>query len=481
MEYTCINDFYLKFKAIYNNDGNFTDYMMIYTSETFNVATNIIPEELIGMKISDIIVNYDDNLSLRELYFNILPGKSGKHEVYIKNVGRWYLVNIFTDKNYGEETMIMYYSDMTNIISNAEYQISHPSKVKNNIYYFKDIERLSFKDKLTGLYNKNFLDEEILRLDTKRQLPISIIMGDINGLKLINDAFGHIMGDNVLKRSSKIMLSSLRSEDIISRVGGDEFIAILPKTTEATASMIVDRIKNKCESNPLDFIKISISFGVATKQFENEDIRDALTKAEEKMYFKKLKESKEAKLSMIKFLKKNLEKVTFETKSHYERLKALSLLIANEIGLSDEEKSQLNLLCEFHDIGKIGVSKIILQKQDKLSNEEWEDVKRHSEIGYYIAREFKDSKQLDELILVHHERWDGSGYPGFLKKDEIPLVARVFAIADAYEAMVNDRPYKTRMSKQEALKEINDKSGSQFDPNISKIFVNTMQNKESAV
>lgn len=481
MEYPSTNDFYLKFEAIYNDNGNFADYILIYIGETFYTATNIVPEKLIGRKISDIVIEDGDKLCLKELYYNIIPKNRGKYEVYIKELERWYLVNIFTDKSQRENVMIMYYSDMTSIINNTECNLSKNNNSKNNIYIFKDIERLSCKDKLTGLYNKSFLEEEISRLDTKRQLPISVIMGDINGLKLINDAFGHSMGDNALKKSAKIMLNSFRTEDIISRVGGDEFIAILPKTTEETALTIVDRIKSKCVRNPLDYIEISISFGVATKELESEDISEILKKAEERMYFKKLKESKEAKQSMIKFLKKNLESITFETKAHYERLKELSLMLANELGLPDIEKDKLKLLCEFHDIGKVGISKGILQKVDTLNNEEWENVKRHSEIGYYIAREFKDSLQVDELILVHHERWDGNGYPGFLKNEEIPIVARVFAIADAYEAMVNGRPYKIRMSNQEALKEIIEKSGSQFDPNAAKIFVDLMENKEQII
>lgn len=481
MEYPTINDFYLKFKAIYNNNGYFVDYMLIYIGETFYNATNIIPEKLIGRKLSDIVIYEGDKLCLRELYFDIIPQNRVKHEVYIKELERWYLVNIYTDKSQGEDIVIMYYSEVTDIICNIESQFNQHSNFKNNIYYFKDIQRLSYKDKLTGLYNKSFLEEEILRLDTKRQLPISVIMGDINGLKLINDAFGHSMGDNTLKKAAKIMLNSFRSEDIIGRVGGDEFVAVLPKTTEKTALSIMDRIKNKCIKNPLDYIEISISFGVATKEFESEDISEILKKAEERMYFKKLKESKAAKQSMIKFLKKNLESITFETESHYERLKDLSLMLANELGLSDIEKDKLRLLCEFHDIGKVGISKSILQKKDSLNSEEWENVKRHSEIGYYIAKEFKDTLQVDELILVHHERWDGKGYPGFLKNEEIPIEARVFAIADAYDAMVNGRPYKIRMNNEEALKEIIEKSGSQFDPNIAKTFVYLMKNKEQIV
>jgi HD-GYP domain-containing protein (c-di-GMP phosphodiesterase class II) len=231
----------------------------------------------------------------------------------------------------------------------------------------------------------------------------------------------------------------------------------------------------------LDFIKINISLGVAVKESEDSDIYEVLRKAENKMYFKKLKESKEAKLLMIKALKSRLEKITYETKYHYERLKDLCIKLAKALNLSDREKEELILLCEFHDIGKIGVSKSILQKQGSLNEEEWEDIKRHSEIGYYIAKECKNASPVDELILIHHERWDGKGYPGLLKKDEIPVVARVFAIADAYDIMVTGTPYKKPMNNKQALNEIKDKAGSQFDPNLAEIFIKIMGEVEQVV
>ena len=401
-----------------------------------------------------------------------------KYETYLKDLGSWYLVNIFTDLLNNDEVLIIYYSDITDIKQNMSSPLIDNECFQNKIININDREKMLYKDMLTGLYNKNFFDEELSRLDTKRQLPISIIMGDINGLKLINDAFGHQMGDNTLKRAAEIMTSSFREEDIVCRVGGDEFIVLLPKTTGDTALKVIERVKNKCEINPLDFLRISISFGVATKESKDTDIYTVLKKAENKMYFNKLKESKQAKLLMIKALKSRLEKITYETKTHYDRLKKLCLLMADALHLSNHEKEELRLLCEFHDIGKVGVSKSILQKRGSLNSEEWENVRRHSEIGYYIAKEFKDASPVDELILIHHERWDGKGYPGLLKNNEIPLVARVFAIADAYDVMVNDRPYKTRMNNRQALNEIKDKSGSQFDPNIAEVFIKIMENEE---
>lgn len=479
MEYPT-NDFYLKFKIIYNNDGNFIDYVLTFVSDNFYKATNIYPSKILGKNFSDIVVDNAEMLCFKEIYFNMIPNTKLKFDTYIKELAKWYLINIYTDISDNEHLIVIYYVDISDL-KNIEQNIPALEKIQNNIIFLKDREKIYYRDKLTGLYNKNFFEEELLRLDTNRQLPISLIMGDINGLKLINDAFGHSMGDGALKKAAEIMTSSFRDEDIISRVGGDEFMVLLPKTTEETAQAIVDRIKMKCETSPLDFIKISISFGVATKIEDDEDILKVLKKAEDRMYFKKLKESKSAKLSMIKFLKSRLEKITYETKSHYDRLKTLTMMMANEMNLSDNEKEELRLLCEFHDIGKIGISKKILQKVGTLDNEEWENVKRHSEIGYYIAREFRDASPIDELILIHHERWDGKGYPGLFKNEEIPVVARVFAIADAYDVMVNDRPYKSVKTSNEALLEIKQQSGKQFDPHISELFIRLMEKEEKIV
>lgn len=454
------------------------DYILTYVSDSFTEAVGINKELIIGKKFSEIVVD-NDIFGFKEFYFNIIPKSKIKHELYIKKLERWYLINAFTDMSNYEGELIIYYIDISKIKQTKYSSYNYDSK--NKIFYLNDRDKLLYKDKLTGVYNKNFFEEELVRLDTKRQLPISIIMGDINGLKLINDAFGHNMGDRALKKAAEIMVSSFRDEDIISRVGGDEFIILLPMTLEKTALEIVDRVKMKCESNPLEYIKINISFGVATKTSIDEDINKIYKRAEDKMYFNKLKESKEAKLSMIRFLKSRLEKITYETKSHYDRLQGLTMMMAEALDLSETEKEELRLLCEFHDIGKIGVSKNILQKEGKLNKEEWENVKRHSEIGYYIAKEIKNASSIDELILIHHERWDGKGYPGLLKNDEIPIVARIFALADAFDVMVNDRPFQTRMTKEAALIEIKEQSGRQFDPTLAEVFINLMSEEKLIV
>ena len=477
MEYSSKYDFYLKLKPVFK-DGKFKDYILTYASDSISEAVGISPELILGMKLSAIAVDMDV-FGFKEFYFNIIPKTKIKYELYIKELERWYLINVFTDMNNYEDELIIYYIDITYIKQDERYLFN--DDIENKIHYLRDKDKLLYKDRLTGLYNKTFFEEELSRLDTKRQLPISLIMGDINGLKLINNAFGHSMGDRALKRAADIMLSSFRDEDIVSRVGGDEFIILLPMTLEETALEIVERVKRKCINNPLDYIKINISFGVATKTSTHEDMEKIIKKAEDRMYFNKLKESNEAKFSMINFLKNRLEKITYETKSHYDRLKILTMMMADALKLKETEREELRLLCEFHDIGKIGIPKNIFQKEDKLNSEEWENVKRHSEIGYYIAKEIKNASSIDELILIHHERWDGKGYPGLFKNNEIPLSARIFALADAYDVMVNDRPFQSKMTKTAVLEEIREQSGKQFDPELAEVFINLMEKREEAV
>lgn len=459
MEYPSGNDFFLKFKPIFNSQGLFLDYVLIGLSNNFFNATKIKIDRIIGERISTITSEEEDVLGLKNIYNYMVPNTRRKLELEIEDLNRWYMVNIFSDER---DYLLLFYSDISRRKEFELKEINQSDRLPNNVYDISEKARIYYKDYLTGLYNRAFFNEELSRLDVKRQLPLTVIMGDVNSLKLINDAFGHEMGDKTLIRVAEIMKKNFREEDIISRIGGDEFAILLPKTTEETANKIVKRIKVDCAANPLDYLVINISFGVATKINEDEDISKIIQKADNRMYYMKIKENKEAKLELINNLKKRLEDISFETSAHYRRLEALSMMMADKLKLEDKEREELRLLCEFHDIGKVGIPDYILQKEGSLNKDEWEDVKRHSEIGYHLIKGVKNELEVNDLILIHHERWDGNGYPGFLKNDEIPLVVRIFSIADAYEAMVNDRPYKTRISSEEALNEIRDKAGTQF-------------------
>lgn len=472
MEHLSKNDFFLIFKGIFNSEGKFEDYLLTKTSQNFQKVSGININDILGERISKIAAEETNSINLKEIQKHMVPNTQRKYERYIKGLDKTYLINIFSDE---KDYMIIFYTDITKQKKEIEKVRSKLIKSKGEVVNFSKEALTRYKDTLTGLYTRDFFYEELKRLNTKRQLPISIIMGDLNGLKLINDAFGHEMGDKALKRIGQILRETFREEDIIARVGGDEFMILLPKTDQATSQIIVDRAKEKCRQKPLDIINININFGISTKTKPEEKISHHLKEAEDRMYFNKLKEGKQAKLSMITYLKEKLKKITFENKGHYERLKTMGMEMADILNFTEVEKEELKLLCEYHDIGKIGVPKKILQKKSKLTQKEWETMKKHSEIGYNIIKESREIISIDELILQHHERWDGKGYPGLLKGEEIPMVVRLFSIIDAYDAMVNERPYKSQMTTEQALEEIEKQAGSQFDPQITKIFVKIMK------
>lgn len=329
------------------------------------------------------------------------------------------------------------------------------------------IKYLSFYDKLTGLYNRAFFEEELKRLDTERQLPLSLFMGDVNGLKMVNDAFGHQEGDKLLITVAELLKKSCRKEDIVARWGGDEFIILLPLCSSKMANKIFKRIKESCQNiNDLP-IQTSISLGWSIKNHPAQDIRGIIKEAEDKMYRNKLLESRSARSTFLVSLEQTLWTRSHETKEHCQRMQEIAQKIGQAIDLPDSELDNLKLLAALHDIGKIAIPNSILDKPGKLSPDEWETIKKHPEIGYRIALSSPDMAPIAEAILYHHERWDGTGYPLRLKGVHIPLISRIIAIADTYDVMINGRPYQGAVSKETVCAEIERCAGTQFDPYLA--------------
>ena len=335
----------------------------------------------------------------------------------------------------------------------------------------KKIKELTFKDNLTGLYNRTYFQKKLKTFSIPTVEPLSIIIGDVNGLKLTNDAFGHEKGDQLLKRVANKIKSSCRKKDIIARWGGDEFVIFLPSTNFSGAQKVCKRIKDKVSSLEADPVKPSIALGCAVKNNNKQNLDNLFRKAEDRMYKNKLAESKNAHGTIIKSLKQTFHNNTCETKEHCERLKKLSVKLGKEIHLEEHLINDLKLLAEMHDIGKVAVSKKIINKKGKLTDNEWNNIKRHSEIGYQIASSSPELSSIADEILNHHERWDGKGYPLGKKGEEIPVLARIISIVDAYDVMISKRPYKKALNRKKAITELKREAGTQFDPKLVKIFI----------
>ncbi len=334
-----------------------------------------------------------------------------------------------------------------------------------------EIKYLSFHDHLTGLYNRRYFEEELKRLDTERNWPLTIIMGDINGLKLINDSFGHAIGDQLLIKTANAIKNGCRADDIISRIGGDEFVILLPKTDDFEAAQLIKRIKGLLKKEKVGDIVVSISFGYETKSSEADEIEVILKKAEDEMYHNKLFEGPSIRGKVINNIITAINSKSKREELHSKHVSELCARMGKALGLEEYKIKEIEKFGLLHDIGKIAISDTMLNKPDKLTKKERIKMKIHAEIGYRILSANNDMTEIAEYVLAHHERWDGKGYPKGLKGEKISLPSRICAIADAYDAMISGRSYKSSMTKDAALAELRNNAGTQFDPELVRVFV----------
>ena len=342
----------------------------------------------------------------------------------------------------------------------------------------KQAEYLSFHDHLTDLYNRRFFEEELLRLDTLRNLPLSVIMIDVNGLKLTNDAFGHETGDRLLKKVAGLMKKECRNDDIVARLGGDEFSVILPKTDAVQTKLIMDRITGSADKENLKSIVISVAAGYATKTSPDQNIDEIIKIAENNMYSDKINTGKRMRRKTFELITVNLfEKYSYE-QDQSERMKKLAARIGSAMGLSKDQISTLETISYYHDIGKIIIPPRLLNRPSDLSLEEYDLVQRHAEAGYQIMKSQEEYSSIAIYVLSHHERWDGNGYPRKQKGHEIPLLSRILAVLDAYTAMTGNLPYKKSLSTDSAIMELKKNAGLQFDPEVVDIFTGILLEEE---
>ena len=418
------------------------------------------PEDFLNKTVIDVFG--EDGLERDAHYQEALKGKTVQYE--------WQ----FSD----DSEQVIYFATIISAIRDEKDNIIGAVGITRNVteekLKQKEIEHLSFHDYLTSLYNRRFFSEVLSKYDKPQYYPLTIMSIDVNGLKLINDAFGHQAGDEALKKLANTFKTIINDHGIVCRIGGDEFAVLMPKSNEQIIEEIKEDILNQVAKLKVNNIQLSIALGYVIKTDKESTLQSLMNEAENNMYKQKILEGKSARSNAIQAILQTLKHKYEIEERHSLRVANISKAIGIALKFNQDELKELVLAASVHDIGKIAIPDDVLNKPEPLSPDEYEIIKSHTEAGYQILRAADEYSSLAEDALCHHEHYDGSGYPNQLKGEEIPLFSRIISVADAYEAMTSDRPYRKAMSKTYAIEELLKFRGKQFDPKIVDIFVDTV-------
>ncbi len=327
-------------------------------------------------------------------------------------------------------------------------------------------------DPLTDLGNRMMFEEALKQHDHEEFYPLAVIISDVNGLKMVNDAFGTEGGDELLVKIAKeVKLIGEERGTPCFRIGGDSFAFILTNTSTVEAQEFVEELQERLNPIQVQSVELTISFGMALKQDSFVTIDEVLKRAENDLNRSKLSENPSSRSRAVTTILSALLVKNPREENHSRRVSELASRLGDHYGLSPKEVGELKTVGLLHDIGKIAIDETILNKEERLTSEEWEAIKRHPETGWRILSSAGEFGELATYVLTHHERIDGEGYPLGLKGDSIPLQARMIAIADAYDAMTSERPYRAKLSVEEAAKELKTHASTQFDCELAQIFV----------
>lgn len=381
----------------------------------------------------------------------------------LKTLGK-FVDNVVNTKNIKARISLSGNYEVKNIGNTVNKMLSELESAYDNIFY------LIYSDKLTGLKNRAYIENEFQKLDKSTNHNYSIIMGDVNGLKLINDTFGHKEGDRLIRTVGYILESVTSKDDIVARWGGDEFVILVIDKKCLYSSQIIQNAKCKCKKIASFSFKVGIGLGSAEKS-EGNSWEAVLGLAEKRMYKNKITEVKSSKNGTCISLVNNLYENHIETEEHTKRIKEFSRSLGEKIGLSKNELKELEMLSLLHDVGKLGVPAHILMKFGKLTDKEWRIIKDHTEIGYRIAKATQEVSHIAKEILYHHENFDGTGYPEGLKGKDIPILSLIINVVNYFDTMVYEKNYRVDV----AIRELNRYSGTKFDPCVVSEFIDILE------
>lgn len=444
---------------------------ILYASQSTIRVLGYTPDELLGRSAYDL-VHPEDLPMLGQAIQNIREARKRNHHGRAE----------FRCRN--AQGAYFWAEAATNTILNEQGELRQIILALRNISARKALEEkltfMSWHDSLTGLYNRGYWQRQLNEMEAAKTNPVGLLLCDVDGLKLVNDTMGHDAGDRMLIRLAEILTALCNNSDIVARIGGDEFAILLPNsdrervlTLSKAAKQSIDDYNTENQPLPL-----SVSIGIAVRVDPEEPMAALVKRADDRMYREKLNRSHSVRNSLVQALTLALEARDFGTEGHTQRVQQLATQLAGNLGLPGPSLNDLRLLAQFHDIGKVGTPDYILHKPGPLTEAERQEMQRHTEIGHRIALASADLAPIADLILKHHEWWNGAGYPLGRRGEEIPLACRILAIVDAYDAMTSDRPYRKAMPSEDALTELVRGAGTQFDPHLVPVFVEMIKRSQ---
>ncbi len=435
-----------------------TDGSFINTNDYFNQMFQYTRDELMSLNIRDLNdkTEYNQNYALTQLLNDQYAVDHTVEKPLLRKDGTTFWANISVSRiRFNQEDIYM----------STVIDISERKKAEEMMHY------LNYHDQTTGLNNRQYYESHIEKVDVEGNYPLTLIKIDINGMKLINDAFGYEMGDTLVKKVVSLIKPIVYNSDMFCRFGGSDFLIVYTKVQKPYIDIIMAQINHMMTNETIQNIKVSVSSAYAVKSSSEEDLNLVLKKAEMRLSREKLIDTSSMLSRTIEIIMNSLYEKNSREMEHSKRVSYWCEKIAQRMNLDSHIVSKLRIAGLMHDIGKIGIPDSILDKPDRLTEEEFNLIRKHSEVGYRILSAANEFSEIADYILAHHERWDGMGYPKGLKGSEIPIYARIISVADSFDAMTSDRAYRKAMSFQQAKQEIIKFSSVQFDPSVVKVFL----------
>ena len=439
-----------------------TNGFFINTNDYFNQMFQYSSEELKLLNIRDLNDNteFNQNYALTQLLKDENAVDHTVEKPLMRKDGTSFWSNVSVSRiRFNQEDIYM----------STVIDISERKKAEEMMHY------LNYHDQTTGLNNRHYYEMNVNKYDTEENYPLTLIKIDINGMKLFNDAFGYEMGDTLVKRVVSLIKPIVYNADMFCRFGGSDFIILYTKVQKPYIHIIMAQINHMMTNETIQNIKVSVSSAYAMKNSIDEDLNSVLKKAEMRLSREKLIDTSSMLSRTIEIIMNSLYEKNSREMEHSKRVSYWCEKIAQRMNLDSHIVSKLRIAGLMHDIGKIGIPDSILDKPDRLTEEEFNLIRKHSEVGYRILSAANEFSEIADYILAHHERWDGMGYPKGLKGNDIPIYARIISVADSFDAMTSDRAYRKAMSINQAKQEITKFSNIQFDPSVVKIFLEIIE------